>query len=239
MNSSSSRLQDRFSTTRWSVVMRHAATPSANAREALGELAQRYWYPVYVYMRRCGHVPAAAENLARRFLQQLLGQVAQDEAARGPYRNYLLLRLHAFLAADPLTIDVSDSGQAAPANLETRYQEDQLVLLSPEKSFQCAFALQILHRTLYRLRSEARQTGHADMYELLEPFLAREAAAGEYEFIATRLRSRPLTVVIALKRLRQRFRELAAEEMVDTVTSAEDLAHEQDALLAVLGDATP
>jgi hypothetical protein len=39
---------------------------------------------------------------------------------------------------------------------------------------------------------------------------------------------------MALKRLRQRFRELVREELADTVTSADELAAEQQTLLAAL-----
>jgi hypothetical protein len=260
VNSRSERLQDRFAMTRWSVVMRHAATESTSARDALGELAGRYWYPVYIYVRRCGHAPEAAGNIARRFMQQLLREVNDTGAqpSQGHYRSYLLSRLHTFLATSPL--DKSDGGAATepemppgrspsaseamdglerPRDLEARYQRDHLDQLSPEQSYQRAFALQILHRTLRRLTDEARQTGHLPMFQHLEQFLARDPAPGEYESIAARLKVRPLTLVMALKRMRQRFRELAAEELVDTVATAEDLAGEQDALLSVLGGASP
>src|SRR5438445_239680 len=70
----------------------------------------------------------------------------------------------------------------------------------------------------------------------LEPYLARDPGSGEYERIAARLRSRQMTLVLALKRLRQRLHELAGEELSDTVSTASDLAHEQNALLAVLGE---
>jgi len=239
MNSLTGRSPDRFATTRWSMVMRRATLESGNARDALGELARRYWYPVFVYMRRCGHAPAAAENLARVFLQQLL--VAAPEHAgnteQGPYRSYLLTRLYAFLASD--SHEAADTALEVPADLEARYRQDRLDLLSPEQSYQRAFALQVLTSTLRRLGNEARQTGHAAMYELLEPFLARDVAPGEFEFVAARLHCRPLTVVVALKRLRQRFAELAAEELVDTVTCAADLASEQAALLVILSTAAP
>ena len=219
------------------MVLRAADAQSSNARDALGDLAQRYWYPVYVYMRRCGHAPAAAEDLARLFLQLLLSAAPEGELPSGPYRNYLLTRLHAFLAES--SHPRIDTPLSVPPDLEDRYQRDQLGQLSPEQSYQRAFALQVLDRTLRRLRSEARQTGHADMAELLEPLLARDAAPGEYDFLATQLKCRPLTVVVALKRLRQRFAELAAEELVDTVSSASDLASEQGALLAILSAAAP
>jgi RNA polymerase sigma-70 factor (ECF subfamily) len=192
-------------------------------------------------VRRCGHAPEAAGNIARRFLQQLLREVDDRDAqpSQGHYRSYLLSRLHMFLAAG--TVDRGDAATdpEMPPDLEARYQRDHLDELSPEQSYQRAFALQILHRTLRRLTDEARQTGHLPMFEQLEQFLARDPGPGEYDSIAASLRVRPLTLVMALKRMRQRFRELAAEELVDTVATAEDLAGEQDALLSVLSGASP
>jgi len=234
------RANQRFATTRWSVVMRHAAGDAGNARDALGELAGRYWYPIYIYIRRCGHPPDAATRLARRFLQQLLKELSgPGQTSQGHYRSYLLSRLHTFLASDQSGGEEGDQDLIVPPDLEARYRQDQLESLSPEQSYQRGFALQVLDRTLRRLRSEAQQTGHLAMYDELEPFLGRDPVAGEYQLIASRLKSRPLTAVVALKRLRQRFRELAADELVDTVASAEDLASEQDALFAVLSAAHP
>ena len=234
------------------MVMQLGAAETGNARNALGELARRYWYPVYVYIRRCGHPRAGATDLAGRFLRQLMADVAGQAGSspHGHYRSYLLAQLNSFLAANPAEPEAvsgaAGTNDAAagedldmPLDLEERYQQDHIDALTPEQSYQRAFALQVLHRTLRRLRNEASQTGHTVMYDQLEPFLAREPAPGEYELVATRLRSRPLTVVVALKRLRQRFRELAGEELADTVATADDLASEQEALLAVLSDIRP
>jgi RNA polymerase sigma-70 factor (ECF subfamily) len=42
-----------FHTTRWSVVVAaQGETPSASA--AVGELCQRYWFPLYAFVRRRG-----------------------------------------------------------------------------------------------------------------------------------------------------------------------------------------
>lgn len=229
---------ERLTATRWSIVMQSAGEP-ADARDALGELARRYWYPIYVYLRRCGHAPATASDLARRFLHQLVDEAGQE---RNPpshvhYRSYLLARLCEFLASKQESTTPIGDAPEMPADLEERYQRDHVDAPSPEQSYQRAFALQVLHRTLRRLRGEAGQTGHLSMFERLEPFLARDPVPGEYEAAAADLRSRPLTIVVALKRLRQRFRELAADELADTVATSDDLAAEQDALLAVLGTA--
>ncbi|MGA9335304.1 MAG: hypothetical protein WBV39_13585 [Rudaea sp.] len=237
MNSSQS--QSRFATTRWSVVMTCAANESPDAKDALTELSQRYWYPVYAYVRRCGHGPAIAQDITGSFLRHLL-QIVQAEGVRsahGHFRHYLLNELNAFLAGDwrdGIEDDRAARLQLPPTELETRYQRDIPPCISPETTYQRCFALEVLARALKRLRSEARKTGHLDMYEALETFLGADPGPGIYEDLARGLNSRPLALVVALKRLRQRFRELVGEELADTVTSAEDLLSEQQALHSVL-----
>ena len=104
--------------------------------------------------------------------------------------------------------------------------------------YQRSFALEVLARAFGRLREEALQMGNLDMYEALQPFVAVEPAPREYEQIAERLHRRPLALVVALKRLRQRFREVIVEELADTVASADELRAEQQALHAALRDWT-
>jgi RNA polymerase sigma-70 factor (ECF subfamily) len=241
MNSQAGRSFDRFATTRWSMAMQLAAVESPDARRALGELAQRYWYPVYAYVRRCGHAPDIAQEITLSFLQRLLRDAYRNTEQRAPalYRRYLLDRLHAFLAGDwTETVKVEPPAELlqAPADLEARFQSDHVHTRSPEETYQRGFALEVLHRAFRRLRSEAAETGRMDMYEALQGYLARDPGPGEYELIARRVGSRALALVLALKRLRQRFQELAAEELADTVGSADDLAAEQEALLRVLDE---
>lgn len=235
---SSLRSYDRFATTRWSVVMQLAATDSPDANTALTELAQRYWYPVYAYVRRCGHVPPIAEEITRSFLRFLVTQF-HDATARPPqghFRRFLLIELNRFLGDDwrDAVAETEDGGLVAPSDLETRNQRDNADADSPEAAYQRSFALEVLARALRRLHAEAKQTGHQAMFDALNPYLTKDPGAGEYQLMSTQLTVPPLALVVALKRLRQRFRELAGQELSDTVTSAEDLASEQAALLTVL-----
>src|ERR1700682_1595325 len=95
------RSQRVFATTRWSMVIQTAGSTPADARGALIELVQRYWYPVYAYARRSGSDPAVAQQITRCFLQSLLGVFAAEPArSRGHFRSYLLTELTAFLAGD-------------------------------------------------------------------------------------------------------------------------------------------
>lgn len=235
---------DRFATTRWSVVMHMASSPEAGSRGALTELAQRYWYPIYAYVRRCGHEPEIARGIARSFLLHLLHlfRAGRPPAAHGHFRRFLLAELNAFLAGDwreAIDKEPATDLPLPPPDLESRYQRDHAHVTSPEQAYQRSFALEVLGRAFKRLRSEARKTGHLDMYEGLEPFLGNDPPPGVYEEVARKVQSRPLAMVVALKRLRQRFRELVGEELSDTVTSAEDLAAEQQALHKVLRELHP
>src|SRR5438445_12000776 len=93
---------DRFATTRWSVVMHTAASATVDASTALAELVQRYWYPVYAYARRCGHVSPIAQDLTRSFLGILIRDFRNGVSlnVKGQFRRFLLERLNTFLASD-------------------------------------------------------------------------------------------------------------------------------------------
>ena len=227
-----------FTRTRWSMVRQLQGTDAdADARNALTELAVRYWYPVYACVRRCGHPQEIAQDITQLFLQQVAADLRSSRSAPlGRFREWLLARLNAFLAGEWRELTVAECLPEAPpvAELEARRRCELGLDDSPEQAFRRSFALEVLSRGLKRLRAEARQTGHADMCEALEPFLTHEPLPGQYDELGRELAVRPLTLVVALKRLRQRFRELVRDELADTVASADELTAERQALLAAL-----
>jgi DNA-directed RNA polymerase specialized sigma24 family protein len=240
MMAASQRSHDRFANTRWSMVMQQASGDAPGASRALDELAQRYWYPVYAYVRRCGHAPAIAQDITRTFLHLLITQFQRnrEQPPHGYFRKFLLGQLNTFLGGDWREAIGEDTSNAlaAPPDLESRNQRDNAQAGSPEQAYQRSFAFEVLARALRRLQAEARQTGHGDMFEALQPYLSRDPVPGEYEQISKALHTPPLALVLALKRLRQRFRELASQELADTVTTAEELGDEQASLHAALQD---
>lgn len=229
--------REDFATTRWSLVRQIDSPRTSDARDALAELALRYWYPVYAYVRHCGHAPAAAQDITRMFQQQLIRQSRADPAPlHNQFRVYLLTRLQVFLAGpwhELIDGDTSELGPV-PVDLEEHTRREHTDTESPEQAYQRSFAMEMLARGFKRLRKEAAQADHLDMYEALEPFLARDPAPGQYQELALCLDSRPLVLVVALKRLRQRFRELIAEELADTVAIREEMLIEQKVLFAAL-----
>lgn len=236
-DSHSSRGMPEFAATRWSLV----AAAADRAQASLSELCVRYWFPVYAYVRRSGHPPEAAQQVTLAFFHHLvskrLGRL--EQGATGRFREYLLAEIDHFLATswDGVPVARPAEGLAAPmplALLESRHQNESLGTGSATAAFQRGFALQVIGRALERLRREAAQAGREAMFEGLQPWLANEPPPGEYEALAQRLDIRPLSLAIALRRLRQRFRELADEELIETVASGADLDAERSALGAAL-----
>ncbi|MBL9130459.1 MAG: sigma-70 family RNA polymerase sigma factor, partial [Verrucomicrobiaceae bacterium] len=81
-----------FDTTRWSLVAAAGSEQSQVADEALNELCRAYWRPIYADIRRRGHGPVDAQDLAQEFFLRLLRRDAFGRADRekGRFRSFLL-----------------------------------------------------------------------------------------------------------------------------------------------------
>ena len=51
-----------FSTTHWSLVLSAQRESTPEARAAVAELCERYWYPLYAYLRDSGHSADEAQD---------------------------------------------------------------------------------------------------------------------------------------------------------------------------------
>jgi RNA polymerase sigma-70 factor (ECF subfamily) len=245
-----------FQTTRWSLVaaLDHARDTSglhplsaAPARQRLLELCLRYWYPVYIYLRRSGHGAEAAQALAAGFFNNLLQRrgTGASRGSDGRFRTYLLAELHRFLAESALA-GHGDTGIVPPdpdlpvpplAQLEARRQREGDAGGSPELALRRGFALEVLAEAMARIEGEAREAGRLPMFTALQPYLASEPVPGIYADLAQRLDVSPLFLSLALKRLRERFRELVDDELTQTVASATALEEERRSLHAALQSA--
>jgi RNA polymerase sigma-70 factor (ECF subfamily) len=226
-----------FAATRWSLV----AAAGGEARAPLTELCVRYWYPVYAYARRCGHAPEVAQAITQAFFHELVGERLRKIGSERParFREWLLAELARFVAHEWKGQALAQANPALLAPmpveiLEQRHRAEGAAIASADTGFRRSFALEVLGRALNRLRREATQAGREGMFDALEPYLTADPPPGQYEVISATLGTRPLALVVALKRLRQRFRELADEELAETVTSAEELEAERTALHAAL-----
>src|SRR5574338_325721 len=75
---------ESFASTRWSIVLEagNEATVSAHAFNALSELCQTYWRPLYSFLRRQGCSPEDARDLIQGFFADLIETRAYARADR-------------------------------------------------------------------------------------------------------------------------------------------------------------
>jgi len=231
-----------FQTTHWSVVLAAGQSDSPRRTEALEKLCRAYWYPLYAYVRQRGHGPEDAQDLTQEFLARLLEKnwLADLDPHKGRFRSFLLTALNRFL------INEYDRGQAAKrgggrtffsldqAQAEGRYLHEPSTDETPERIFDRRWALAVLDQALAHLRAETSATGKSQQFELLNPFLSREAEAGEYTGVAEQLGLSVGAVGVAVHRLRQRYREVVREKVAQTLADAAQVDEEMRHLFAAL-----
>ena len=234
-----------FGRTRWSVVAAVRDGSEGDAQRSLAELCQRYWVPVYTWVRRCGHPPQGAAALVQAFLSHVVHEIrAGSVEADAGFRLFLQRQLEHFLASDWTRLDTSaplpELGPPWPLEeIEERRLREHLPHLTPAEAFRRAFALELLAQGLEQLRDEAGRGGRGEMFVAVRPYLTREPAPGEYAQLAQRLGSSPLATVVAVKRLRQRYQELIDAQLAQTVGGPEAFDAERAALLAMLAGPDP
>ena len=123
------------------------------------------------------------------------------------------------------------------AQLEARRQREGDSGGSPEFALRRGFALEVIAQAMRRIEDEAREAGRLPMFAALQPYLSSEPVPGIYADLAQRLDVSPLFLSLALKRLRERFRELVDDELAQTVASAAALDDERRSLHAALQSA--
>jgi RNA polymerase sigma factor (sigma-70 family) len=175
-----------FPATHWSQFAALRAGVVAERAAILNFLIQRYWKPVYCYLRRSGCGEEEAKDLVQDFFVFCLQRDFFDQAdpARGRFRSFLLGSLQHFLA---------NARRAAHA--QKRRPEQGFVPLrnpatassvgfepadrtTPEAVFHHAWVSDLIQRVLRRLEQECQATDKRAHYEILRQRLVLPALEG-------------------------------------------------------------
>lgn len=233
---------ERFRTTHWSLVAAAQDGTSAEARQALAELCETYWYPLYAFIRRSGHVSEEARDLTQEFFARLLEKdyLADVDREKGKFRSFLLAACKHFLANERdralahkrgggCTIQSFDSRDA-----ESRFGQEPAHSVTPERLFERRWALQLLQNALAQLRSEFRQAGKEAIFERLKGLLTGENKQERYADVASALGMSESSVKVSVHRLRRRYGELLREEIARTLRDPGEIDAEIRDLFAAL-----
>jgi RNA polymerase sigma-70 factor (ECF subfamily) len=229
-----------FMTTDWSVVLSAQCTSPA-ATEALERICQKYWRPLYAFVRRGGYPREEAEDLTQAFFARFLERRDLDAVRRekGRLRSYLLAALKNFLTNErsrAMTIKRGEGRRPIPLeDLATHAGPDLEPAnhVSADRIFERRWALTVLEQVFTRLKEEYDATGKTPLFERFQNLLADEDRQPQSE-IARDLAMNENAVKQAFHRFRQRYREILREEVARTVAAPGDVEDELRYLVAVL-----
>jgi RNA polymerase sigma-70 factor (ECF subfamily) len=232
----------QFPQTRWSVVLAAGRRAAPESAAALEVLCRDYWFPLYSYVRRCGHTPQDAEDLTQEFFRRLLEKRWLDSAdpARGKLRTFLITMLKRFMGHEWRRASAQRRGGGATViSLDLALAESRLGAepeggTNPETAYDRQWALTLLELAVERLRTEFAAAGRPEDFESLKGCLMAERGGIDYAGLAAALGTSEGAARVAAHRLRKRFREVYRAELAQTLGAEADLEEELRHLAAAL-----
>jgi RNA polymerase sigma factor (sigma-70 family) len=233
--------QGRFPNTRWSIILSLGDSDPGTAADALSDLCQAYWFPLYAYARRQGNSHHQAEDLTQAFFCRLLDRdlFAAAQQEKGRLRSFLLTLMKRFMAnewnkdhaqkrgGDQVHISIDQEWA------EDRYRYEPADGVTPEDVYERQWALTLLDTVLATLHDEYVARNKEALFETLKDFIALDTDTTPYASLAGKLDMQEGTVRVAVHRLRKRYRDLLTREIERTVESPEEIEDEMRHLFAI------
>jgi len=234
-----------FATTHWSIVAQSALTDVPEAADALAQLSEMYWPPIYSFVRRRCYAPADAQDLTQSFFAFFLRTKAYGHTDRlhGKFRSFLLASVKNFLA------DNWDRNQAIrrgggyqfipldPETAEAFYDASSAPDSTAEHLFELRWAKSLTAGALNSLREELQTEGKVKLFEQLKSCLTGGSVLPSYDDASARTGLSRATVKTHVHRLRQRYREIVRYEIARTVSAPHEIDEELRYLCNILAQA--
>lgn len=222
--------------------MAAAGSATTAADEALASLCQAYWFPLYAYVRRCGHNSHDAHDLTQGFFARLLDKrdLQSVDPGKGKFRSFMLACVKHFLSNERDRNNAIKRGGGRTIvsidvdRAEQRYAVEPADHLTPEKLFERQWALTLLEHTLATLHDEAVKAGRGEVFDRLQPHLVGEATNETYADHAEILSMTEDAIKATVYRLRKRFQKRLRERIAETVADDSEVEDELKALFAAL-----
>jgi len=213
---------------------------SAVAKVALAELCQRYWYPLYCFVRSKVTSQEDAADIVQGFFLQFLEKSSFQVAdpTRGRFRSFLLSSVSNFLKnhrRDAQTIKRGGDIEHLSfdfAKADERFRLEPVDELTAEKIFERSWALELIDCCLVKLKQRYQEQNQAELFDSLCGLLL----GGEvnYTSIAEAQNMNANAVKVAAHRMRQRLGDQIRSEIANTVDSVDDVETELQHLMQAM-----
>ncbi len=233
-----------FASTHWTMVSLAAGSQSPeDAQAALAAFCEAYWPPIYTFLRRRGYTPNDAQDLTQGFFANLLQRnfLSRADRDKGRLRTFLLGSLQHYLANEhDRTRTIKRGGGQQIVSMDEHLAETEAALVVTHNlgitgSYDQTWAATLMTRAWEQLQDALVTEGQTRWLEELKPFLiGGETAPPRPQEVATRLNVSVDTLRSALRRLRERYRELIRLEVARTVASPAEIDEELNYLYRLL-----
>ncbi len=232
-----------FATTHWSVILAVRDGPEPEAHAALDVICRGYWYPVYAYLRRTGHAPHDAQDLAQGFFARLIADddLQGVDRRRGRFRSFLLGTLKHFLSDERKRAAAQKRGGGQTIisidehSAEERYRLEPATAETPETHYDRQWCLAVQARVVDRLRSRHEQAGKGALFNALLPCLGGSRGLTTQAAVGAAVGLSEGAIKVAVHRLRKEFGAGLRAEVAGTVATEAEVDEEIRYLLRTTG----
>ena len=173
----------QFMTTHWSLVEKAASLDQDPDRSFIGLLLNRYWKPVYCYIRRKGYDNERAKDLTQGFFHEVVLErrlIERVDSAKGRFRTFLLTALDRYLVN---VFEKENAQKRTPKGKLISFEftdvpqlPSSVVDAPPEDSFSFVWFAEMLKQVLASVEAHFRQKNKSVCWDsfdarILQPIL--------------------------------------------------------------------
>lgn len=232
-----------FPATEWTKLEDLAGCPTEQQQHVIATLMERYWKPVYVWLRRQGYKADKAEDYTQGFFCDIVLErdlFKRADRARGRFRTFLLSALKSFMS-DAYRKDHALKRNPTKGLISLESVEvlpENLYFTSPDEMFTYIWASNVLDRVIEQLKEEYLTKGLEKHWKVFSEKVLRPIQDGTpeplYESICQDLNVqdeyKASNMTNAVKR---RFRTLLKQVVLAHVGSDQDVDEEIAELFSI------
>jgi len=151
---------EAFNTTQWTQMLDVRNQDPDRQRQIADAVIERYWKPVYCYLRKRGFGNDKAKDLTQGFFHEVvLGRdlVARADRGKGRFRTFLLTALDRYVVSDhrgeTAMKRTPSEGLIALENLDSVNIPDRAGAATPNQAFAYAWATDLLDAVLAEVKA--------------------------------------------------------------------------------------
>lgn len=223
-------LHNKFMTTHWSLIDHIQTKPDKN-QALIGLLLEKYWKPVYCYIRRKGYDNEQAKDLTQGVFHEVVLNhklVQKADPSKGRFRAFLLHALNQYLINETKKSNVMrriPKDKLVPLHIIDQYRLPRIIQVSePEAAYNYAWASALLDQIMATVRSDCQSHGleiHWQLFSerVIEPVLKNRNPRPLNEICSKYEIEHPQKASNMIATVKRRFRTALREHVRVTVLS--------------------